>query len=213
MTDNRKSGIALIAGSLGGLLTMAIHPVAPAIPQPGQLEPLALLSAVTHSLALVSVLALFLGAFGLTRRIAAPDRLAFVALVTYGLAIVAIFQAGTMSGFILPGIMRLMLRDAAFDTAQAHLLIAAFFQINQANSRIFTVAASAAVLLWSASALRHGGFGRAKAIYGCILAPLLILGIATGHLQLNVHGMGLVAVAQALWFIPVGAELCADTYS
>jgi hypothetical protein len=27
MTDDRKAGIALIAGSLGGILTMAIHPI------------------------------------------------------------------------------------------------------------------------------------------------------------------------------------------
>jgi hypothetical protein len=44
MTDDRKSGIALFAGSLGGLLTMAIHPTGGGSLTPGQARRLSIQS-------------------------------------------------------------------------------------------------------------------------------------------------------------------------
>lgn len=210
MTDNRKSGIAFIAGSIGGIVTMAIHPTASGVLTPAQFEHLAVASAIAHSLAMVSFLLLVLGAFGLTRRLAAPDRLAFSGLVVYVFAAIAVLIATAVSGFIVPNIMRHMIRDAPTTAQQWHIVIDSIFQINQAFSRIFTVAASVAVVLWSASALRNGGLGRGIAIYGCIIAPLIILAICSGHLTLNVHGMAIVVFAQAIWFIGVGIQLSND---
>jgi hypothetical protein len=214
MTDDRKSGIALIAGSLGGLLTMAIHPVGGGSLTPGQVEHLALVSAIAHSLAMVSFLVMFLGGCGLTRRLAAsartpdPDRLAFAAIVTFGLACVAGLIATAVSGFIVPSILRHMVHDDAAAAPQYHLIVDAVFQFNQAFASIFSVAASGAIALWSLSALRHGGIGRGIAIYGCVVAALLSAGIVVGHLRLNVHGMAVVVLGQAIWFLVTGAQLC-----
>ncbi len=207
MTDNRKSGIALIAGSIGGIVTMAIHPTAAGVLTPAQFEHLAIVSAVAHSLAMVSILILVLGAFGLTQLLSSPDRLAFSALVVYVFAAVAILIAASVSGFIVPNIMRHMVRDTAAAAPQYHIVIDAIFQINQAFSKIYSVASAVAIALWSASALRNGGIGRGIATYGCIIAPLLIVGIAIGHLKLNVHGMAVVVFTQAIWFIIVGVQL------
>jgi hypothetical protein len=207
MTDNRKSGIALIAGSIGGIVTMAIHPTSSGVLTPTQFEHLAVVSAIAHSLAMISFLILVLGAFGLTRHLAAPDRLAFSGLVLYVFAAVAVLIATAVSGFIIPNIMRHMIRDGAATLPQYHIVIDSIFQINQAFSKIFTVATSAALALWSISALRHGGVSRSIAIYGCIIAPVLILGICVGHLKLNVHGMAIVVLAQAIWLIIVGIQL------
>ena len=91
--------------------------------------------------------------------------------------------ATAVSGFIVPSILRQMFHDAPAAVDQWHIVTDAIFQFNQAFSRIFTVAASAAIVLWSASALRNGGFGRGIAAYGCIIAPLLVLGIVIGHLR------------------------------
>jgi hypothetical protein len=211
MTDNRKSGIAFIAGSIGGIVTIAIHPTASGVLTPAQFEHLAVVSAIAHSLAMVSFIVLVLGAFGLTQRLAAPDRLAFSGLVVYVFAAVAVLIATAVSGFIIPNIMRHMVRDAAAAAPQWRIVIDSIFQINQAFSKIFTVAASIAVALWSISAPRNGGLGRGIAIYGVVIAPLLILGICSGHLTLNVHGMAIVVVAQAIWFITVGVQLSRES--
>src|SRR5882672_6967154 len=106
MTDDRKSGIALIAGSFGGILTMAIHPTAGGPLTPDQVARLATTSAIAHSLAMVSFVLIFLGACGLARRIAAADRIAFSGLVVYGVACVAVLIATSVSGFIVPDMMK-----------------------------------------------------------------------------------------------------------
>ena len=210
MTDDRKSGIALIAGSLGGILTMAIHPTGAGSLTADQVAHLVIASAVAHALAIVSFVTLFLGACGLFRRLATADRMAFAGIVTYGFAMVAVFIATTVSGFIVPDIMRHMVRDVPAAAPQWRIVIDAIFQINQAFARIYSVGSSLAILMWCVSVLRNGGASRGVAIYGCIIAPLIILGIAIGHLRLDVHGMAVIVFGQAIWFVIVGAQLCME---
>jgi hypothetical protein len=208
MTDDRKAGIALIAGSLGGILTMAMHPTGAASLTAAQVAHLMALSGAVHSIAMVSALLLFLGACGLARRMAAADRISFAAIVTFGFACVAVVIATAVSGFIVPDIMQHMGRDVPAAAHQWQIVIDGIFQINQAFARIYSVGASIAIILWSVSALRNGGFGRGLAIYGCVISALIILGIGIGHLRLDVHGMTVVWLGQAIWFILVGYQLC-----
>jgi len=208
MADDRKSGIALIAGSAGGILTMAIHPTGAASLPAEQVAHLAVVSGAAHSLAMASVLVLFLGACGLARRIGGADRISFAAIVAYGFACVAVLIATAVSGFIIPGVMEHMVRDTPAAAPQWHIAIDAIFQINQAFARIFSVAASVAIILWSVSAMRNGGLSRGVAIYGCVVAALIIVGIGGGRLRLDVHGMTVVALGQTIWFVLVGSHLC-----
>lgn len=101
-----------------------------------------------------------------------------------------------------------MVRDVADGTHQWQIVIDGIFQINQAFARIYSVAAAIAIILWSVSALRNGGLGRGIAIYGCVVSPFIILGIAIGHLRLDVHGMTVVMLGQVIWFLLVGSQLC-----
>jgi len=207
MTDNRKSGIALIAGSLGGMLTMAIHPSALGSLTAEQVARLSIVSGVAHSLAMVSVLLLFLGACGLAQSIAAADRISFAAVVTFGFACVSVMIAAAVSGFIVPGIMKHMVRDIPANAHQWQIVIDGIFQINQAFARIYSVAAALAIILWSASALRNGGFSHGVAIYGCLSSALIIIAIGMGHWRLDIHGMAAVLLMQTIWFILVGSHL------
>jgi hypothetical protein len=210
MTDDRKAGIALIAGSLCGTLTMAVHPTEAGSLTAPEVAHLSIVSGAAHSLAMVSVLLLFLGACGLARRTAAADRISFAAIVTYGFACVAVVIAAAVSGFIVPGIVKDMVRDVPAAAHQWQIVIDGIFQINQAFARIYSVAASIAIILWSVSALRNGGFGLGVAIYGYVIAALTIVGIGVGHLRLDVHGMAVVWLGQAIWFILVGYRLCSN---
>jgi hypothetical protein len=116
--------------------------------------------------------------------------------------------ATAVSGFIVPDIMKHMGRDVPAAAHQWQIVIDGIFQINQAFARIYSVGASIAIILWSVSALRNGGFGRGVAVYGCVISALIILGIGIGHLRLDVHGMTVVWLGQAIWFILVGSRLC-----
>jgi hypothetical protein len=213
MTDNRKAGIALIAGSLGGILTMAMHPTGTASLTAEQIAHLMALSGAVHSLAMVSVLTLFLGACGLARCVAAADRISFAAIVTYGFACVAVVIAAAVSGFIVPNIMKHMVRDVPAASREWQIVIDGIFQFNQTFAQIYSVAASIAIILWSVSALRNGGLGHRVAIYGCVISVLIVVGIGVGHLRLDVHGMAIVWLGQALWFVIVGSQLCSRTAS
>ena len=200
MTDEKKAGLALILGSLGGIVTMAVHPTM-------ESSHFAVTSGIAHSLAMGSVLLMFLGTCGLMKHLAAPDRLAFAALVTFGMAVVAVLIATAVSGFVVPDILKLMARDVPAAAPQWRIAIASIFQLNQAFSRIYSVAGAAAIVLWSMCCLRLGRLSRGVAIYGCITAPLIALLIVVGHLRLNVHGMAGVMVSQVIWFIGMGLAL------
>jgi hypothetical protein len=104
--------------------------------------------------------------------------------------------------------MKHMVGDVGDAAHQWQIVIDGIFQINQAFARIYSVAASIAIILWSVSTLRNGGLGRGVAIYGCVVSPLIILGIGIGHLRLDVHGMAVVMLGQVVWFILVGSQLC-----
>ena len=212
MTDTRKAGLALLFGTLGALLTMALHPVAPTAQlTPTQLQHLAVASAVAHSIAIASFIATFLGAAGLTRHLTpsspSPTRLPSAALAFYAFACVAILIATAVSGFILPTLLRHMAHDGPAYLATWHIVLDAIFQFNQAFARIYTVLVSAAILLWSVSALRTAALPRAVSLYGIVAPVILILLIAIGHLHLDVHGMLAVVIAHTLWFLPASIHL------
>lgn len=167
------------------------------------------LNVAVHSLALVCIPILFLGALGLTRRLAAPNRLALSALVMYGFADVAVMIAAATSGLIAPGLFHHMAANPGMaDAWRAALALNG--HINQAFAMIFVVASSAAIVLWSAAILRSSGFSRPLGIYGCIIGPLTVIAVLSGHIRLNVHGFGLVVLVQAIWFISAGILLWKD---
>lgn len=191
---------------------MAVHPTAGTVAlTPAIVDRLALVSGAAHSLALVSVLILFLGACGLTRTLASSDRLSLAAIVTYAFSCVAILISAAVSGFILPGIMRHMVADVPSGVRQWQIVIAGIFQINQGFARIYSIGASAAIILWSVSSLRNGGVARSLAVYGCIISVLTTVAVGSGYLRLDVHGMGAVVLGQAIWFVIAGTQLLSDS--
>jgi hypothetical protein len=212
MTDDRMSGLALIAGSVAGIITMSLHPTGHDLFAPGQLDPMARMLVAVHALALVSMPVSFLGALGLSRRLASPlespDRLAIAALVTYAFALLAVMNAAVADGLVAPAIARQMVAAAPSASEGWRLMFRYNFWQNQAFAQVFVVASSVAILLWSASIIRSGALARGVGIYGCILGPLTLLAVFSGHLELTVHGFGLVVFGQALWLITVGALLC-----
>jgi len=208
MTDDRMGGIALIAGATGAIVTMSIHPSGHDLFAPGQFAAMARLTVVAHALALASVPVSFLGAMALSRRVATPERLALAALVTYAFASIAVMSAAVVSGLVGPTLVRQLL--AAEPPAKAAWEIAFRYNgmLNQALARVYVVASSVAIVLWSASILRSGALAWGLGIWGCLVGPVILIALLSGHLTLGVHGFGLVVLAQASWLVAVGALMC-----
>jgi hypothetical protein len=207
MTDDRMSGLALIAASCGMIITMTLHPsghIAAA-----ELEPMIRRLIAVHALALACVPVLFLGAWGLSRRIASSDRMAMTGLVAYTFALVAITSAAVADGLVTPNVLRQIVASAGSQPAiDAWRMISHYnLYINQAYAQVFVVASSAAILLWSISVWRSGKLAPGLAVYGFLLGPITLMGLFSGHLNLDKHGFGIVALGQAAWFIAAGVLL------
>jgi hypothetical protein len=207
MTDNRMSGWALIAGSVASIITMSLHPTGHDLFTPGKFQAVMRLGVAVHALALVSLPVLFLGACGLARHLAAAGRLAFAALVIYGFSLAAIMNAAVFSGLV-----DMRIASRIFDKGpEADAWRIAFNytgDLNQSFALVYVVASSAAILLWSVTILRSGALARGIGIYGCILAPITVLAVLSGHLSPNVHGFGAIILGQAIWLISTAVQLC-----
>lgn len=203
--------MALIAGSIGGLVTMAMHPTTGGAATAAQFDHMASISGIAHSLAIASATVMLLGVLGLARYLWDRERLALAAATVFALAMVSVLIATAVSGFIVPTLLRHMAHDDQTYVGTWHIVIDAIFQLNQTFSKIYSVASSVSILLFSIAVLRGRLLGRGLAIYGCILAPIVMLAIGSGHLRMDVHGMAAVVVGQALWYIGAGLQLRAET--
>ncbi len=205
MTDDRKSGLALIAGSVAMIITMGLHPGGPVAP--GKIEPVIRMLIAVHTLALLTAPVLFLGALGLSRRLSSPDRLGIAALVLYGFAMVAVVSSAVTDGLVSPN----LLRQIVSTSPPASDLWRALFRYNgyvdAAFAEVFIVASSLAVTLWSAAILRNRALARGLGIFGAVIGPLAVIAVFSGVLKFAPHGLGLVVVAEAFWFMISGALL------
>jgi hypothetical protein len=212
MTDDRRSGVALIAGSAGMIITMILHPTGKVGPE--GIDAMVRMLVGVHALALASMPVVFLGAWGLSRRVASADRLAMMALVLYAFATVAVMNAAVFDGLVAPNLIRQIVstHDTATPGTSEGWRLAFNYnsQLNQAFARVYAVASSMAILLWSVVIVRDRALARGVGIYGCVLGAITVAGVFSGRLNPDVHGFGLIIFGQALWFILSGASLCRD---
>lgn len=188
------------------IITMVFHPRGVALP--GEVEPVLRMLVGVHSLGLASIPVLFLGAWGMSRRLATPGRWAIVALVLYGFALVAVMNAAVFDGLVAPNVIRKIVSTTAATNDGWRIAFNYNFELNQAFARLFAVASSVAILLWSVVIVRTATFARGVGIYGCILGPIIVIAVFSGHLRPDVHGFGALILGEAIWFIFIGAKLC-----
>jgi len=199
MTDERRSAIALIAGSAGMIITMIFHPGGKIAPE--QLDQVIRLNIAVHSLALASIPVLFLGAWGMSKRLDGGDRLAWSGLVLFALASIAVMNAGTLNGLVAPKLMRQIVTATPETRGTWQMMLNYNFQINQAFARVYAVGSSLALVLWSVSILRYRALGLGVSIYGVVLGLVTAVAICSGLLTPDRHGFAILVFGQAIWFL------------
>lgn len=208
MTNDRKSGVALIAGAAGFIVTMAIHPSGHMVLGPAQVGGFVRVNVITHALGIASGLLLFLGAMGLTRRLKEPEWCSLAGLAIFGFSVIAAANAAIMSGFVASSVIREIVaagKDSAGDVWQVMLTYT--HAMNQAYAQVFVVTSSIAIVLWSVVIVRGKALPSWIGVFGCIFAPLSVVALLSGYLPLDVHGFGLVALLQAIWFVSSGVQM------
>ena len=208
MKDNQVGGIALIAGSIGFIITMSFHPSGHDFMEAGnQLSHVITRTIIVHIPAAVSLPILFLGALALSRSLASPDRIAIAAIVAYGFAAVAAMSNVVVDGFVAPGLMGKLITAAPPASDMWRVVLSYNGRLNEVYAQIFLIASSAAITLWSIAILRNRTLAVGIGIYGVLLGPIIVIALTMGHLTLAEHWFRLFIVAQVAWFIIVGALL------
>ncbi|HEY6384168.1 MAG TPA: hypothetical protein VIX91_00630 [Candidatus Acidoferrum sp.] len=187
------------------IITMISHPGGKI--SPAEVDHVARMLIVVHSLALASVPVIFLGAWGMTRRIGGADRLAWAGLVLYALASIAVMNAAVSDGLMAPVLMRKIVAASAETRDMWQTLMNFNFQMNQAFARVYVVGSLLAVVLWSVSILRYRTLGRGVGVYGVLLGVATAAGICSGYLTPDRHGFGMLIFGQAIWFLLVASGL------
>lgn len=190
------------------IITMAFHPH-------GKISPAELDSAVrmliaVHTLALASIPVLFLGSWGMTRRLASPDRLSWMALVFFAMGSVAVMNAAILDGLMAPYLIKQIAGASAEVRDIWQMFMKYNYQMNQSCARVYAVGSSVAVVLWSVCILRNRAKERGIAIYGCVLGVVTTLGIVSGLLSPDWHGFGILILGQAIWFVMMGIGIWSE---
>jgi hypothetical protein len=210
MTRESSDGAALVAGSLAGLLTMALHPRGGEALRDGEsLSHAGVAAVVSHSIAIAGIPLLLLGFWGLSRRLGWESAAVRLALAAYALASAAVLNAAVMSGFVSTGTAMSIRAATPEGTKLLQSLFAYTFVLNQGFARVHAVATSAAIVLWSMRSLRLGRGWRGPGILGILVGVAVAGGVLSGRLPLNVHGFGMIVLLQSAWTIWMAARLMA----
>jgi hypothetical protein len=206
--EARIAGSVLVAATLLSILMMAHHPSA-STHDPASLAAdiagTATLSRVVHGV-LIALIALELYAFVVfSARFASGRSAARAALVGYAIGAGAMIGAALISGFVVSslGIYYASATDPAPFVDFARVCMTG----NQALAKLGVIATSAAIVLWSIAFLHDRSRWRWLAIVGFVAGLAPAIALLAGAVRLDVHGMLLVVVAQAIWNLAAGTEL------
>jgi hypothetical protein len=210
MTNDRTSGLALILGSAGIVLTLVLHPSGRGLLQPETFDSAARTLMAVHSIALASFPFLFLGACGLPRRIDSPANsfpIGFCGLVFYGFSLAAMMTGVVFDGLVTPGIARQIINTTGAVGQGWRIAFNYNGLVDQAFVRVFLVGSSLAITLWSGGMLRYRTFSRTLGILGCILGVGAIITQLSGQMDRAPHMFVVVLLGQAFWLTAAGVIL------
>lgn len=205
MKNTKIYGIALIIGTLGGIITMVFHPTGhDLLNQPDEIARRnELIATAVHILAIISLPITFFGLLGFCRRLGLDNPLVSLGLIVYGFGSLAVMLAAVLSGLVGPVLTRKILESDEATKKILYGLLMNNFQLNQGLSKVYVVAVAVAIIAWSIHLLKKGRLMQITAIIGFIVSILSLIGIFSGHLKLDVHGFGLFTFISSVWLMLV----------
>lgn len=206
MTDNRMSSLALLAASAGLILTLSLHPGGRITP--AQVDQMVRKLVAVHSLGLATLPLMFLGALGLTRVLASPNRLGVVGLVLYGFAAVAMLCGVVADGLVTPSLLRELVAAAPGSSASDgwHAIFKYNSYLDMAFVEVSMVASAIAIAAWSVAIVRGAVLPRGVGIYGVIYGVFVLLVVFSGKMK-SEHAISVVVLGQCAWFFILGLLL------
>jgi hypothetical protein len=164
-------------------------------------------NAVVHG-ALIATFGLLVAAFSqLAVRLGEHSLIARAGLVAFGTGGLAFVAAALVSGFIVPDFIARYQDRPHEELEVAQHLLGMCRAVNQVCSRVGVTGVAVAILLWSMLLFRHRGATATVGALGCVAGAALTVGLLSGYLRMDVHGMLVVVLVQAAWGLSVSALL------
>jgi hypothetical protein len=209
----RAPGIVLILGSILSVAAMTHHPSTGASGTSERLAEMtreATLAGVVHGLLIALMLLVFWGLLRFAGVLGWSSSRVQIGAIAYGVGVVCMVGAATVSGFIVPGLAEHFV-EASSEAMESAVPIFRFcFEVNQALAQIGSIAMSVGIFLWSwvlVASSDHPRWVRGLGALGLVVGAFPVLGLLSGGLHLDVHGMLAVVLAQAGWTICIGTWL------
>jgi hypothetical protein len=206
--STRHAGIVLIAATFVSIVAMAHHPSVAAhdpIAAIAEIGTKATLNRIVHGV-LIALMGLELYAFAVFADRIGPRRDAVrIGFVAYAIGIGAMIGAALTSGFVVTSLAA-HYADAGADASAFANHARLAMTGNQALAQLGTIAISAAILAWSVALLRVRTH-RVLALIGLLASVLPAFALGAGMIRLDVSGMTIVVVAEAVWNIAAGVTL------
>ena len=203
----QAGALALILGTVAMIGVMALHPSGHVSGHAGEVARILRLGVVVHAIAIGAAPLLTFGFFALTHSIGFDKPLASLALVIYAFGAVAVMLAATMSGLVAPKLIELQMANAGGEQPIVHGLAQLEWFMNQSFATLHVALFSVAIALWALAWPDKGVLGSLIQISGLVVGIGIFAWLVSGTLELNVHGMGAVVLAQGAWTILAGVAL------
>lgn len=205
----RFAGVILIVEALFSILAMLHHPEVTSTTAVGAVSQISEFGGTARIVHAMMIAFLILNYYAITvfaRAVHRKDRDMSLGLVIYSFAAVAMVGGPLISGFIMTSLAD---RYATFPPADQTVfkdLGRLAGASNQALEKFGTLGYAVAMVIWSVSLVRTSGFLRIVGICGLIIGTILSAAMILGY-ELDVHGMTVVVMLLALWYVLVAAWL------
>jgi hypothetical protein len=164
-------------------------------------------NAVVHG-ALIAVVGLLVAGFScLATRLGRNSLIARAGLVAYGLGAIAMSAAALVSGFIVTQFLAPYRDRPEAELEMVRHILGLCRTVNQVCSSVGVMGMAVAVLLWSSLLVRRSGPSFAVGVLGCVAGAGLVIGVLSGHLRMDVHGMLAFTLVQLAWSVGVSVLL------
>ncbi len=209
--DNRGgkiAGGALVLAALGAVALITQHPTTGSPGHDsiaGEIIAESALNRSVHGGMIAFVLVFYYAMSSFSRQLGEARSSVRAAQLLFAAATIAMIGAPLISGFIVPGVADHYADAANEDVFRAQLTLLG--ETNQALAKAGSIFYGAAIFFWSLRLAGLAGLSRIAGFVGLAVGVLIVAGVLTGHLVLDVHGMGVVIFLMGVWFILVAVQL------
>lgn len=203
MNVDRTAAVSLVAGSAAGLVTMVLHPTGQDVIQAAATGGANALVRAVHALALGGQGLLLAGLLQFAAVARRGRQAALLGYVFFALSAVGVILAATASGFVSPAVAREMADDA--DRWGDYLRFTGM--LNQAFAQVNVLFLAPCFLAWAVATWRDAMWPRGLALLAALVGVGMLVAGAPAEPRLDIHGYGLIVLAQSAWFTWLAAVL------